>query len=30
VANKQAECDRHDDGRNQADEQQRTHAFSPF
>ncbi len=30
MADKQAECDRHDDGRNQSDEQQGTHAFSPF
>ena len=30
MADKQAERDRHDDGRNQADEQQGTHAFSPF
>lgn len=30
MANKQAECGRHDDGRNQANEQQGTHAFSPF
>lgn len=30
MTDKQAECDRHDDGRNQADEQQGIHAFSPF